>query len=48
MLHSSIMTISVEDVIALEALEEKFRAILPPLYGDSYDTVSPAAMGSHP
>ena len=42
------MTISVEDVIALEALEEKFRAILPPLYGDSYDTVSPAAMGSAP
>src|SRR5262249_232930 len=37
-----------EDVLALEALEEKFRAILPAVYGDSYDTVSPAAMGSAP
>jgi sirohydrochlorin cobaltochelatase len=42
------MTISLEDVVALEALDEKFRAILPPLYSDSYDAVSPSPMGSAP
>lgn len=40
------MAISVEDVLALEALENKVRAILPALYADSYEEVLPTSMGS--
>jgi hypothetical protein len=42
------MTVSVEDVIALEALEEKIKAILPASYTDNYEDVLPIPMGSAP
>ena len=40
------MSITLEDVLALEALEAKLRAILPEQYRDSYEDVVPASMGS--
>jgi sirohydrochlorin cobaltochelatase len=40
------MTVSLEDILALEALEDKIRAILPALYSDSYEDVLPGSMGS--
>ena len=40
------MNISLEDVIALEELDAKTRAILPALYLDSYEDVQPVSMGS--
>jgi sirohydrochlorin cobaltochelatase len=40
------MSITLENVLALEALEIKLRAILPELYQDSYEAVVPVSMGS--
>jgi hypothetical protein len=40
------MPITLEDVLALEALEAKLRAILPEQYQDSYEDVLPVSMGS--
>src|SRR3954468_8293994 len=40
------MSITLENVLALEALESKLRAILPEQYRDSYDQVVPVSMGS--
>jgi sirohydrochlorin cobaltochelatase len=42
------MTISVEDLIALEILESRLRTILPIQYQDSYEDLMPVAMGSAP
>src|SRR5215510_12545159 len=42
------MTASVEDVIALEALEEKIKAILPSSYIENNEDVLPVPMGSAP
>lgn len=42
------MAVSVEDVIALEALEEKIKAILPASYTETYEDVLPVPMGSAP
>src|SRR5262249_51798224 len=41
------MTVTIEDAIALEALETKLKAILPPLYRD-LDGVRTVSMGSAP
>ena len=40
------MPITLEDVLALEALESKIRIILPEQYQDSYEDVLPVSMGS--
>jgi len=40
------MSITLENVLALEALETKLRAILPEQYRDSYEDVVPVSMGS--
>jgi hypothetical protein len=40
------MTVSIEDVIALETLEEKIKAILPASYAETYEDVLPVSMGS--
>jgi len=40
------MNITLENVLALEALEVKLRAILPEQYRDSYEEVVPVSMGS--
>ena len=40
------MSITLENVLALEALEAKLRAILPEQYRDSYEEVVPVSMGS--
>ncbi len=40
------MSITLENVLALEALEAKLRAILPEQYRDSYEDVVPVSMGS--
>jgi len=40
------MSITLAQVLALEALEAKLRAILPEQYRDSYDEVVPVSMGS--
>lgn len=40
------MTISLDDVLAIEALENRIRAILPELYADTYEDVLPTPMGS--
>ena len=40
------MSITLENVLALEALEAKLRAILPEQYRDSYEDVVPISMGS--
>ena len=40
------MSITLENVLALEALEAKLRAILPGQYRDSYEEVVPISMGS--
>jgi hypothetical protein len=40
------MPITLEDVLALEALESKLRAILPEQYQYSYEEVLPVSMGS--
>src|SRR5215468_4009836 len=40
------MTISLDDVVAIEALENRIRAILPELYADTYEEVLPTPMGS--
>src|SRR4030095_16421629 len=40
------MTISLDDVLAIEALENRIRAILPELYADRYEDVLPTPMGS--
>ena len=40
------MSITLENVLALEALEAKLRAILPEQYRDSYEEVVPISMGS--
>jgi len=40
------MPITLEDVLALEALESKLRTILPEQYQDSYEDVLPVSMGS--
>ena len=40
------MSITLEDVIALEELETRLRAILPEQYQDSYEDVLPVSMGS--
>jgi hypothetical protein len=40
------MSITLENVLALEALESKLRAILPEQYRDSYEEVLPVSMGS--
>jgi hypothetical protein len=40
------MNITLENVLALEALEVKLRAILPEQYRDSYEDVVPVSMGS--
>jgi hypothetical protein len=40
------MSITLENVLALEALEAKLRAILPAQYRDSYEEVVPISMGS--
>jgi sirohydrochlorin cobaltochelatase len=40
------MSVSVEDVIALEALENKIKAILPASYSQNYEEVLPISMGS--
>ena len=42
----AVVSISLEDVIALEELDAKTRAILPALYGESYEDVQPVSMGS--
>jgi len=42
------MTVSVEDVIALETLEEKIKAILPASYTENGEEVLPIPMGSAP
>jgi sirohydrochlorin cobaltochelatase len=42
------MTVSVDDVIALEVLEEKIKAILPASYTENYEDVLPVPMGSAP
>src|SRR6185295_7233648 len=39
-------SLTVENVLALEALETKLRAILPEQYRDSYEDVLPVSMGS--
>lgn len=38
--------LTVEDVLALEALDTKLRAILPEQYRDTYEDVLPVSMGS--
>ena len=40
------MSITLENVLALESLEAKLRAILPGQYRDSYEQVVPVSMGS--
>jgi hypothetical protein len=40
------MSITLEDVLALEALETRLRLILPEQYRDSYEDVVPVSMGS--
>jgi hypothetical protein len=40
------MSITLDDVLGLEALEAKLRAILPEQYRESYDEVVPVSMGS--
>jgi hypothetical protein len=40
------MSITLENVLALEALEAKLRAILPEQYRNSYEDVVPVSMGS--
>ena len=40
------MSITLENVLALEALEAKLRAMLPEQYRDSYEDVVPVSMGS--
>ena len=40
------MSITLENVLALEALEARLRTILPELYRDSYEEVVPVSMGS--
>src|SRR4249920_3321039 len=40
------MPITLEDVLAFEALESKLRAILPEQYQYSYEDVLPVSMGS--
>jgi sirohydrochlorin cobaltochelatase len=42
------MSVSLEDVLALETLETKIRAILPASYGESYEDLLPVSMGSAP
>jgi hypothetical protein len=43
---SNPLSITLENVLALEALEAKLRAILPEQYRDSYEDVVPVSMGS--
>jgi sirohydrochlorin cobaltochelatase len=43
---SNRMSITLENVLALESLEAKLRAILPEQYRDSYEQVVPVSMGS--
>jgi sirohydrochlorin cobaltochelatase len=40
------MSITLDDVLALETLEARLRTILPELYRDSYEEVVPVSMGS--
>src|SRR6185295_20103416 len=40
------MSVTLENVLALEALETKLRAILPELYRDTYEEILPVSMGS--
>jgi sirohydrochlorin cobaltochelatase len=40
------MSITLENVLALESLEARLRAILPEQYRDSYEDVVPVSMGS--
>jgi hypothetical protein len=40
------MSITLENVLALEALEAKLRAMLPEQYRNSYEDVAPVSMGS--
>ena len=42
------MKITIEDVIALENLDSRIRAILPEQYQDVYENVQPVSMGSAP
>jgi hypothetical protein len=42
------MPISIEDFIAMEALEERLRTLLPEQYRDTSETLTPAPMGSAP
>src|SRR5215831_10911228 len=40
------MSLTLENVLALEALEARLRAILPAQYRDTYEDVVPVSMGS--
>src|SRR5262249_43992081 len=40
------MNITIDDVIALESLDNRIRAILPEQYQDVYEDVQPVSMGS--
>lgn len=42
------MTISIEDVLALEAMDIKIRAMIPSSYNDAYDDVVSVSMSSAP
>src|SRR5262245_61043006 len=41
-----VMSITIEDIVALEDLDGRIRAILPEQYQDVYEDVQPISMGS--